>query len=71
MTNNETNNMVCIDGDTTTIPMVTGVTVYDNVLTANSLYEMLNGRKDTVPANCKNCGAPLNSHKCEYCGTEY
>lgn len=21
--------------------------------------------------NCKNCGAPLKSHKCEYCGTNY
>lgn len=20
---------------------------------------------------CKNCGAPLHSNKCEYCGTEY
>lgn len=22
-------------------------------------------------SNCKNCGAPLHSNKCEYCGTEY
>lgn len=21
--------------------------------------------------NCKNCGAPLHGHKCDYCGTEY
>ena len=21
--------------------------------------------------NCKNCGAPLTSHICEYCGTNY
>lgn len=21
--------------------------------------------------NCQNCGAPLNSNKCEYCGTKY
>lgn len=21
--------------------------------------------------NCKNCGAVLHGHKCEYCGTEY
>lgn len=21
--------------------------------------------------NCKNCGAPLKSNKCKYCGTEY
>ena len=24
-----------------------------------------------LPTNCKNCGAPLESHKCEYCGTKY
>lgn len=21
--------------------------------------------------NCRNCGAPVNGHKCEYCGTRY
>lgn len=21
--------------------------------------------------NCKNCGAPLRSYECEYCGTRY
>jgi hypothetical protein len=21
--------------------------------------------------NCKNCGATVHGHKCEYCGTEY
>lgn len=21
--------------------------------------------------NCKNCGAPLHSNRCEFCGTEY
>ena len=25
----------------------------------------------SLPTNCKNCGAPLHSHECEYCGTEY
>lgn len=25
----------------------------------------------TTSENCKNCGAPLKSSKCEYCGTEY
>lgn len=24
-----------------------------------------------LPTNCKNCGAPLHSHECEYCGSEY
>ena len=24
-----------------------------------------------VPTNCKNFGAPLHGHKCEYCDTEY
>lgn len=23
------------------------------------------------PTNCSNCGAPLHSGRCEYCGTEY
>lgn len=27
--------------------------------------------KGYVPTNCKNCGAPLHSHECEYCGSEY
>lgn len=25
----------------------------------------------SLPTNCKNCGAPLHSHECEYCGTRY
>ena len=25
---------------------------------------------DTL-TNCKNCGAPLRAHVCEYCGTRY
>lgn len=24
-----------------------------------------------LPANCKNCGAPLHGSRCEYCDTEY
>lgn len=24
-----------------------------------------------LPTNCKNCGAPLHEHICEFCGTEY
>lgn len=27
--------------------------------------------KITYPSNCKNCGAVLKSHVCEYCGTHY
>lgn len=25
----------------------------------------------TQPTNCKNCGAPLKTNRCEYCGTVY
>lgn len=25
----------------------------------------------SIPKNCKNCGAPLTSATCAYCGTEY
>lgn len=28
-------------------------------------------REEHLPTNCKNCGAPLESHRCEYCGTKY
>lgn len=28
-------------------------------------------KKKTYPTNCKNCGAPLHSHRCEFCDTEY
>ena len=24
-----------------------------------------------MPVNCPNCGAPLHSNKCEYCGSEF
>lgn len=27
--------------------------------------------KEPLPTNCKNCGAILHSHECEYCGSEY
>lgn len=27
--------------------------------------------EEHLPTNCKNCGAPLESHRCEYCGTKY
>ncbi len=25
----------------------------------------------SLPTNCKNCGAPLHSYECEYCGSKY
>ena len=25
--------------------------------------------KETLKCNCPNCGAPINGHTCEYCGT--
>jgi methionyl-tRNA synthetase len=25
--------------------------------------------KETLKCNCPNCGAPVKSHTCEYCGT--
>lgn len=31
----------------------------------------LRAHDDNLPTNCKNCGAPLHSHECEYCGSEY
>jgi hypothetical protein len=27
--------------------------------------------KNPIPTNCKNCGAILHSHECEYCGSKY
>ena len=35
--------------------------------------EILTEAKDDSrwPTNCSNCGAPLHSGRCEYCGTEY
>lgn len=27
--------------------------------------------KNPLPTNCKNCGAPLHSYECEYCGSKY
>lgn len=37
--------------------------IYDNIAKTNI--------KNDLPQNCKNCGALLNSHECEYCGTKY
>ena len=31
----------------------------------------LSVHEEHLPTNCKNCGAPLESHRCEYCGTKY
>ena len=30
-----------------------------------------NYNPNSKPTNCVNCGAPLTSYKCEYCGTYY
>lgn len=30
-----------------------------------------NRETDKSPENCKNCGAPLTGHVCEYCGSVY
>lgn len=36
------------------------------------LYEKFKGiSSNNYPSNCKNCGAPLISNQCEYCGTKY
>lgn len=34
-------------------------------------YDDYPREKEKLPQNCKNCGAPLRSHECEYCGTRY
>ena len=47
---------------------------YDKIYTYNLEYkeECLEPTiRSTLPTNCKNCGAPLHSHECEYCGSEY
>ena len=28
-------------------------------------------KTNNIPLNCVNCGAPLHSHRCEYCDTDY
>lgn len=53
---------------------VSGHLHYDRIYTYDLEYRE-EGAKPTIqcslPTNCKNCGAPLHSHECEYCGSEY
>ena len=37
----------------------------------NSLKEVVAYINKPKVCNCVNCGAPLISYKCEYCGTAY
>lgn len=37
----------------------------------NKLKELYSNEQSNLPSNCKNCGAPLTSNQCEYCGTRY
>lgn len=56
----------------------------DIVMKGNDIYAYLGDRwenigtsgceetpKEPKPMICTRCGAPMNGHKCEYCGTEY
>lgn len=42
--------------------------VVEVVNTSNNEPNVMHEQRTT---NCINCGAPLTSHKCEYCGTKY
>lgn len=35
------------------------------------VHQYKESEKKSYPTNCKNCGAPLHSHHCEFCDTEY
>lgn len=41
--------------------------------TGEKIATISNEEGSATPAyiNCRNCGAPVNGHKCEYCGTRY
>ena len=48
----------------------------DGLITANTVRELCSNvqpihRDISVQTNCPNCGAPITSHKCEYCGTVF
>lgn len=48
----------------------------DGLITANAVRELCSNarpihRDIPVQTNCPNCGAPITSHKCEYCGTVF
>jgi hypothetical protein len=34
-------------------------------------FELRASAGAAAPANCRNCGAPRGSARCDYCGTEY
>ena len=39
----------------------------------NNFIELSPGKVYSLPEtfNCRNCGAPIKEHQCEYCGTRY
>lgn len=48
----------------------------DGLISAGALRELIADaqpihRDIPVQTNCPNCGAPITSHKCEYCGTVF
>lgn len=34
-------------------------------------YKMMDSKEEKKICNCPNCGAPISSYICEYCGTEF
>lgn len=66
-------NEVCVDEP----EYLETTTLSDHYKTYCTSYEpdLLNNEvivhKNPIPTNCKNCGAILHSHECEYCGSEY
>lgn len=43
----------------------------DEWVEMDSLDDTTTEAKHDYPTTCTHCGAPLHSHKCEYCGCEY
>ena len=37
----------------------------------SSVIPPYHAERDGVHGNCRNCGAPLHSNRCEYCGTVF
>lgn len=50
---------------------INGRLCFNEVCVDESEHNEVIVHKNTIPTNCKNCGAILHSHKCEYCGSEY
>lgn len=47
----------------------------DEIFSANEIrekagYNKVNSKEEKKICNCPNCGAPVSSYTCEYCGTE-